>query len=112
MPSDFAITVFRRCAFLQIHPLQDRIFSILSFDGKHCLLPFAFTGQFLLFFRPFFLAGRGQRKQVELLHRLLFLSRGFSEHISRRKIEPPHQQIFVCNAFEQLCHCIHKLHRG
>jgi hypothetical protein len=57
MPSDFTITVFRRCAFLQIHTLQDRIFSILPFDGKHCFLPFAFTDQFLLFFRSFFLAG-------------------------------------------------------
>ena len=32
MPSDFTITVFRRCAFLQIHTLQDRIFSILPFE--------------------------------------------------------------------------------
>ena len=35
----------------------DELFSILPFDGKHCFLPFAFTDQFLLFFRSFFLAG-------------------------------------------------------
>ena len=66
MSPNLRIAVLRRCAFFQIHRLENGVLSVLLLDGESCLLNFSLALQSGVLGFLFFLFGGIVGEEVEL----------------------------------------------
>ena len=108
MPSDLPVPLSCRCAILQVHSLEDGVFSISLCDMQHGLLYSFFLGQLLFFLLVFGFQSGIVGKKVKLLELPLGGGgRGFLDHMIGGDVQPPDQKIFVNDPVEQFSGGVH-----
>lgn len=108
MSADLCISVFRRCPFLQVHALQNRIFSIFFLDVEHGFLHVAFPFQIRFLFLPLFFYSLIICKKIKLLIRIIIRDSMLIHQFIRGNINPPDQKILVDDPVIQFHYRIHK----
>ena len=112
MTADLAVAVARRRALLEVHALEEGIFTELFLDGEGGLLELSLARKCFLLLPALFLLGGVVGEQVELLTVVPARRVVLEQHAVGDEIHTPDEQIGVCDPVEQGGGCLHDLMRG